>query len=77
MMRCFSGRMPIPVSDTSNDTTMAHAAAWRGPRSAAGRRRYRELTPPSAGDLNALDTKFFKTCCNRFESGDDAAIQVR
>ena len=68
-MRCFSGGIPIPVSVTSNATTEADLprTGWPSlqPVSAANTD---SRTPPFSVNLNALDSKFFKTCCRRFES---------
>ena len=65
---CFSGGMPMPVSDTSKAIT-AGAVLRTGcsllqpPRAPETLR----LTPPSAVNLKALDSRFFSTCCKRLE----------
>ena len=67
----------MPVSVTSKATT---AGAWLRigcsalqPPTAADTV---SLTPPSAVNLNAFDSRFFSTCCRRFEVGDHAAGEI-
>ncbi len=61
--------MPMPVSATSKATTFGAAASDRlscvqPPAAAQTLRR----TPPSSVNLKALESRFFRTCCRRFES---------
>ena len=69
MMRCFSGGMPMPVSVTSNATTVGawSRTGWpaiQPPVTAA----MLSCTPPCSVNLKALDSRFFSTCCRRLVS---------
>ena len=61
--------MPIPVSETWNATTEAAVPriGWSSLQPPAATDTDR-LTPPCSVNLNALDNRFFSTCCRRFES---------
>ena len=69
MIRCLSCGIPIPVSATSKATTEPARLriGWSSlhPLSAAETER---RTPPCSVNLKALDSRFFSTCCRRFES---------
>ena len=70
MIFCFSSGMPMPVSETSkrHDRRTPGSApdGWRSSRPDAADTFSR--TPPCAVNLKALDSRFFSTCCRRFES---------
>ncbi len=59
----------MPVSVTSKETTCGAClnVGWSAfqPLAAGDTASF---TPPSAVNLKALDSRFFKTCCRRFES---------
>src|SRR5947209_5195960 len=69
MIFCFSGGMPMLVSETSKATT---ASAFFSTGCSGLQPLMAEwmlsLTPPCAVNLNAFDSRFLSTCCSRFES---------
>ena len=75
---CFSRGMPMPVSDTSNAITAGAVfstgcSALQPPTAAETLRR----TPPSAVNLKAFDSRFFRICCRRLELVTIAAPESR
>ena len=68
MMRCFSAGMPMPLSDTSKETTPPWPSiGWpvvQPPVDAETVSR----TPPCAVNLKAFESRFFSTCCSRLAS---------
>src|SRR5215469_11103592 len=66
---CFSAGMPMPVSETSKTTTDAVwlRIGWFGDQPSFTTATER-LTCPWEVNLNALDSRFFKTCWRRLES---------
>ena len=79
MSRCFSGAMPMPVSVTSNATTVLRLAAAPGDRrsSPPSTGRHVSRTPPCAVNLKALDSRFLRICCRRFGSRERCAAELR
>ena len=59
----------MPVSETSNATTEPALLKiwWRSVQPVVAV-EIDNRTPPCSVNLNAFDRRFFRTCCNRFES---------
>ena len=70
MIFCFSGGMPMPVSDDFERDHRGRLAAAPDVRRSSRRapRRTLSRTPPCAVNLKAFDSRFFSTCCRRLES---------
>ena len=70
MIRCFSGGMPMPVSVTSNATTAPAwlSTGWSGVHPPLRRLTRSAARRPASVNLKAFDSRFFSTCCRRFES---------
>ena len=69
MMRCFSGGIPMPLSETANEMTdpALPRIGWPldHPLFAV---EMDNRTPPCSVNLKAFDNRFLRTCCKRFES---------